>query len=111
MTGKLIQNFNENSGPSIRLPVVSFGLLSLNKTTRHFNRHKHFKNYIDLNFEYNNDIIRRQNKMYTILVPPFKYRHNFKSNYLMVFRIDMKNNGNLCVTLSNLTHNLRVSFY
>lgn len=69
--------------------------------------HKTFDNYIDLKFDIPNTM-EENYKIYTIHVPGNNSSKYEFDKSIIVYRIDMKMVGNVFVTLTNATYNLRV---
>lgn len=71
--------------------------------------HGKFENYIDLQFKIN-ESVKIQKKNYTIRISTQTKNNLMLDKLIMVYRIDMTNIGELFVTISDSTHDLRASF-
>jgi len=71
--------------------------------------HGKFENYIDLQFKIN-ETLKIQKKNYTIRISTHNENNLMLDKLIMVYRIDMTNIGELFVTISDSTHDLRASF-
>lgn len=71
--------------------------------------HKKFENYIDLHLRIN-DTINRQKNNYTIQMSTQNSLGLKFDKTILVYRIDMKDVEELFVTISDLTHDFRVSY-
>lgn len=106
----LMETFNEIKGIQIVMPIVSLDLLNLDKSNlKNVITHKRFDNYINLNFK-KNDTTERQKQNYSLPVLTQNSNSIKSDRNILVFRIDMKNIKELFVTLSDSTHDLRVSY-
>lgn len=87
-------------------PIVSLDIFGIPQS-KNVIAYKNFDNFINLNFKFNNTE-KRQTKNYTVEVV-----HNEIDFEITVFRIDMKNTSitDLFLTISDLTKDLRVSYY
>jgi len=105
-----MQTFNKIEGIEIIMPIVSLDLLNFDKSNlKNLITYKYFDNYIDLNFE-RNETKKKQKRNYTVRVLAQNSNSIHFDKSILVFRIDMKNISELFVTLSDSTHDLRVSY-
>lgn len=72
-------------------------------------KHKEFENYFDLHFK-TKTTKQRPRKSYTIKVPASNTNNLDFDKMIMVYRVDMSNIAELFLTISDLSHNLRVSY-
>lgn len=104
-----MQTFDEVKGFEIILPIVSLDLLNFDQSnSRNVIKYKHFNNYIDLNFK-NTKTITRKKQECSVQILAQNSNCVKCDKYILVYRIDMKNVRELFVTLSDSTHDLRVS--
>lgn len=91
------------------MPIVSLDILNVgNLHQKNMIAFKQFKNYINLNIK-TNETIKRPHTNYSIPI----YNGNINNSLeidktISVHKIDMQNIGELYVTLSDSTHDLRV---
>jgi len=105
-----METFNEIKGIQIVMPIVSLDLLNFDlSNSKNVISYKRFDNYINLNFK-NNDTTERQKQNYSLPVLTQNSNSIKSDRNILVFRIDMKNIKELFVTLSDSTHDLRVSY-
>lgn len=105
-----METFNEIKGIQIVMPIVSLDLLNFDRSnSKNIITYKRFDNYINLNFK-NNDTTERQKQNYSLPVLTQNSNSIKSDRNILVFRIDMKNIKELFVTLSDSTHDLRVSY-
>lgn len=104
-----MQNYNDNDMTLINMPIISIDITNIDQLyTNNVITYARFKNYIDLNFKIDKTI-KKQYKMYTIRVPEKQCTKLELDKSIMVYRIDMKEIGNLFISIANSTHDLRVS--
>lgn len=72
-------------------------------------KHKEFENYFDLHFK-TTENIHKPLKSYTIQVPAPSSNNLEFDKIIMVCRIDMSNIAELFLTISDSSHDLRVSY-
>lgn len=89
-------------------PILSLDIFGIDRS-KNVIAYKNVDNYINLNFKFDN-IMKKQTKKYTFEKDINKIDFDTE---IMVFRIDMKNTSitDLFLTLSDLTFDLRVSYY
>lgn len=105
-----METFNEIKGIQIVMPIVSLDFLNVDRSnSKKVVTYKRFDNYINLNFK-NNDTTERQKQNYSLPVLTQNSNSIKSDRNVLVFRIDMKNIKELFVTLSDSTHDLRVSY-
>jgi len=105
-----METFNEIKGIQIVMPIVSLDLLHFDQSkSKNIITYKSFDNYINLNFK-KNDTTERQKKNYSVQVLTQNSNSIKSDKNILVYRIDMKNIRELFVTLSDSTHDLRVSY-
>lgn len=94
----------------VNYPILSLNILKFDPSnSRNLITGGPFDNYIDMNFKIEKTI-KKQYKIQTINLPEKKCTKLEFDISILVYRIDMNNIGNLYVTLSNFTHDLRVSY-
>lgn len=94
----------------INFPILSLHILSFDPlNSRNLITSGSFENHIDIHFKIEKPI-EKQYKMQTVHFPRKKCTNLEFDISILVYRIDMNNIGNLYVTLSDLTHDLRVSY-
>lgn len=92
------------------MPILSLHVSHFNDTDmKQLQSHKTFKNSFDLHFK-SNETTKRQPKYYTVLVPAANSNDLELDKTIFVSRIDMENIQELFVTISDVTHNLNVSY-
>lgn len=105
-----METFNEIKGIQIVMPIVSLDLLNFDQSnSKNVITYKRFDNYINLNFK-KNETTERQKQNYSLPVLTQNSNSIKSDRNILVFRIDMKNIKELFVTLSDSTHDLRVSY-
>lgn len=94
------------------MPVVSLDIVRIgNSTPKNIITKNRFESYIDLNFK-TNDTMKRSRKRYTIPVHTGNNNDGLEfDKTILVYRIDMQDIGELYVTLSDSTHDIRVSCF
>lgn len=91
--------------PIVLLDVTQFDHSNLNN----LHKHREFENYFDLHFK-TKENIHRPLKSFTIQVPAPNTNNLEFDKIIMVCRIDMSNIAELFLTISDLSHDLRVSY-
>lgn len=106
-----MQPFDQVNGSQIIMPIVSINILSVDySNSKNIIAFKQFENNIDLNLK-TNDTIKRPYRNYTIPMHTGKMNNIELDKIILVYKIDMQNIGELFVTLSDSTHDLRASYF
>lgn len=91
------------------MPIISLDIVNVDESqTKNLITHLKFDNFIDLQFKITNTM-EENFKMYTIHVPGKNSSILDFDQSVIVYRIDMRNIGNLFITLAGSTYDLRVS--
>lgn len=93
----------------INMPIISIDIINIDQLyINNAISYIRFNNYIDLNFKIDNTI-KTQYTMYTIRVPEKPCTKLEFDKSIFVHRIDMKEIGNVFISIANSSHDLHVS--
>jgi hypothetical protein len=106
-----MQSFYQVNGSQIIMPIISLNILNVdNSNLKNIETFNQFENNIDFILKTNNTI-KRPYKHYTISINTGQNNSIELDKSILVYKIDMQNIGELFVTLSDSTHDLRASYY